>query len=206
MRRLIFITLLLTNLAAFSQDCFSVRYFGLTIHPFGDNTAALQPYKLDKTAHFVANFGGFVSVDHYVWHDILAITGMQGVFTDCSGGPAGFTHIGIRGLILERKKHRIMLDVGPLMYYRRDWNRFETYEDGGYFHRYHSKSFGDVQCKFFPVGFEISWNYVISKNCDLNVGILPWGPAEFSVGISWWPKRFEAEEHPVKLVVPKRKR
>jgi hypothetical protein len=208
MRKLFLAVFMLGCSALFSQNSFSLRYFGLTVHPFGDQTASLQPYKLDKNAFVVANFGAFASVDHYVWHDIVAVTFMQAAFTDCSGGLAGFTHIGVRALILERKKHRLLFGLGPLFYYREDWNRFEIYEDAGFFNRYHSRNLGDIQYKIFPVGMEFAWHYEICKNLDFNFGFTPGLPValSFSAGISWWPKRFETKEHPVRLVVPKKKK
>lgn len=186
--------------ALHSQTDFSLRYFGLTVHPFGDQTAQLQPYKLDKHAYVVANFGGFVSVDHYIFYDQIAVTGMQGIFADCSGGIAGFSHIGISGLIVDKGKHRLMVDIGPMIYYRRDWNRFPEYEDAGVFHRYKSRTFGALQYKIFWVAGEFSWHWQLSEHLDFNLGFTPGLPLAMSIsaGVSWWPKRFE-----VKYVQPK---
>jgi hypothetical protein len=191
-----------------AQTSFSFRYFGMTIHPFGDQTASIQPYKLDKQARFVLNFGGFGSVDHYVYKDLVCITGMQGLFTDCSGGWGGFTHIGIRALVFEKKKHRFMLGLGPLLYYREDWNRFEEYEDKGFFNRYHSRNLGDVQWKIFPVGGEFAWHWRVSEELDVNAGFTPGAPLamSFSAGITWWPKRFEPQTSEVKVVIPKKRK
>ena len=86
-----------------AQTCVTLRYFGLTVHPGGDQTAQLQPYKLDKHAIVVANFGGFVYVDHYLKNDRVALTLMQGCFTDCSAGFGGFTHIGIRFRMFDKE-------------------------------------------------------------------------------------------------------
>jgi hypothetical protein len=193
---------------ASGQNCFSLRYFGLTVHPFGDQTAALQPYKLDKNAIVVANFGVFASVDHYIKKDYLALTFMQAGFTDCSGGWGGFTHIGIRARLLDKGKHRLVFGAGPLFYYREDWNRFESYEDGGVFKRYHSARFGDVQYKIFWTGFEFAYHYELSKHFDLNVGLTPGLPlaCSFSAGLTWWPKRFETKADKVKVILYKKKK
>jgi hypothetical protein len=193
---------------ASAQNCFSLRYFGLTVHPFGDQTAALQPYKLDKRAIVVANFGGFISVDHYVKKDYIAITFMQAAFSDCSGGWGGFTHIGVRARVLDEKRHRLVFGIGPMFYYREDWNRFDAYEDSGYFNRYHSSHIGDVQYKIFPVGFEFAYHYVLSEHADLNAGFTPGLPlaCSFSAGLSWWPHRFETKAEKVKVVLFKKKK
>lgn len=207
MKKLLLLFVVAISLAAPAQTCFSLRYFGLTVHPFGDQTAELQPYKLDKNAYLVANFGAFGSVDHYVWHDLVAVTGMQAVFTDCSGGFAGFSHIGLRGTVLDRGKHRLLLGFGPLLYYRQDWNRFPEYNDKGTFNRYHSRNLGDMQWRVFWTGLEIAWHYRLGEHWDLNAGFTPGLPMAltFSAGVSWWPERIEKKSL-VKLVKPRRKK
>lgn len=195
-----------TSFSLVAQNAFTVRYFGLTVHPFGDQTASIQPYKLDKQARFVANFGGFASFDHYVYKDLLCVTAMQGLFTDCAGGLGGFTHIGIRALVYERKKHRFMLGLGPMIYYREDWNRFEEYDDKGSFNRYHSRNFGDIQWRIFPIAGEFAWHWQVSDHLDVNTGFTPGLPLamSLSVGVTWWPKRIEKQESEIKIYVPKK--
>jgi hypothetical protein len=191
-----------------SKTSFSFRYFGFTIHPFGDQTASIQKYKLDDKARFVGNFGGFVSADHYIYKDLVCVTVMQAFFTDCSAGWAGFSHIGIRGLVLDKGKHRIMLGAGPMIYYREDWNRFEEYNDKGSFNRYHSRSLGDVQWRIFPMSGEFAYHYRICEHVDLNAGFTPGLPLAlcFSAGVTWWPKRIERQESEIKVYKPKKKK
>lgn len=192
MKKYILLLFVFSAVHLFSQTDFSLRYFGLTIHPNGDQTAKIQPHKLDRHAYAVANFGAFVSADHYFLYDQLAFTLMQGIFTDCSGGIAGFSHFGIRGLLLEKGKHRLLAGIGPMLYYRRDWNRFSEYEDSGFFHRYHSRNFGDLQYKVFWVAGEFDWQWEISDHFDFNAGFTPGFPLamSFSAGLTWWPQRF----------------
>ncbi|MBI3510530.1 MAG: hypothetical protein HY064_07690 [Bacteroidetes bacterium] len=209
MKKIIFVSVIFfLTTVLHSQTCVSLRYFGLTMHPMGDNTASIQPYRLDDRAVFVANFGGFASVDHYFFYDQLAITVMQGIFTDCSGGPAGFTHIGIRGLLLDKGKHRILLGIGPMLYYRRDWNRFSEYHDTGFFSKYHSHTFGDVQYKIFPLGGEFAWHWEFSDHFDLNAGFTPGFPLalSFSAGLTWWPQRFATKYTQPKIHLRKKKK
>lgn len=209
MKKIFVFIFVFISAAVFSQNSLSVRYFGLTIHPFGDQTASVQPYKLDKHAIVVANFGGFLVFDHYLKKDYIAITLMQAAFTDCSGGPAGFTHIGIRARLLDKGKHRLVFGAGPMLYYRRDWNRFDPiYEDSGFFNKYHSSHIGDIQYKIFPVGFEFAYHYEISEHFDFNAGFTPGLPlaCSFSAGITWWPKRFEEKGKLIKVVLFKKKK
>ncbi|CAN5152088.1 hypothetical protein BH09BAC5_BH09BAC5_27910 [soil metagenome] len=192
----------------FSQNAVSLRYFGLTIHPFGDQTAQLQPYKLDKHAIVVANFGAFLSIDHYIKQDYVAITLMQAAFTDCSGGFGGFSHVGIRVRLIDKGKHRLVAGGGPMIYYRQDWNRFAEYHDSGTFHHYHSRTFGNLQYKIFWTGFEFAYHYEFSDHFDFNAGFTPGFPlaCSFSAGLTWWPKRFTEKGKVVKVVLFHRKK
>ena len=201
-RNILFVFLLL-NLALYSQSCFTVRYFGLTVHPFGDKQSQLEPNKIDHKAYFVLNFGGFIGYEKFVWEDFLSIKVMQGVFTDCSGGIAGFSHLGIRGLIFERKKHRILFGIGPTMFYRQDWNRFKDYDDLGFFYRRNIPQVGNVQYKMFWYGIEFEYDYHLNNKIDFNFGFTPGAPMAltFSFGIKYWvSKKFKKNE---KFVIPK---
>lgn len=188
---------------AFSQSCFTLRYFGLTVHPFGDDQASLQPYRLDDGAYFVANFGGLAGVEKYVWEDIVSIKALQGVFTDCSAGWAGISHLGFRGLLFEHKRHRLHFGMGPTLMYREDWNRMEDYKDSGFFHRRNTDRLGSVQYKFFWYGCEFEYDYSLNDKLDLNAGFTPGAPLAltFSIGVKYWvSKQFKISE---KLVIPK---
>lgn len=200
MKKLFVTIAMLMCVLAKAQTTLSLRYLGLTVHPFGDQTASIQPHKLDDHAFVVLNFGGVASIDHYFFYDQLAVTLMQGAFTDCSGGLAGFSHLGIRGLLWEKGKHRLLLGIGPMLYYRQDWNRFPEYEDGGVFRRYHSRHLGDVQYKIFWIAGEFAWHWQLSESLDFNFGFTPGIPLAltFSAGVTYWPKRFS-----IKLEQPK---
>jgi hypothetical protein len=203
--KILFVFICITSALA-AQNCITLRYFGLTVHPGGDQTAQLQPYKIDKHAIIVANFGGFILVDHYIKRDVVAITFMQGCFTDCSAGFGGFTHVGLRFRLIDKGKHRILLGVGPMFYYRRDWNRFAEYHDSGYFHRYHSSHIGAIQYKFFPLAGEFAYHWEFSKHFDFNFGFTPGLPIalSFSAGLTWWPERFTEKAPIVKVHLRKK--
>ena len=207
MRIALFIAALFISAVTNAQSAFSLRFFGLTIHPMGDQTSKLQPYRIDENAYFVANFGAYASIDKYFWFDRIAITFMQGAFMDCSGGKAGFTHFGLRALAWERGGHRFLIGAGPLFYYRESWNRFSDYTTSGFFRDYTSVNFGDVQYKLLP-GVEIAWHWKISEHIDLNVGITPGGPVAIpiSAGVTWWPKRIAKKEIAGKFFIRKKRK
>jgi hypothetical protein len=172
-----------------AQNTLTVKYFGLTIHPFGDRSAALMPYKLDQKGVYVCNFGGFIGYEHYIYEDYISAKIIQGVFTDCSGGLAGATHIGLRGVLIDRKKHRLSFGVGPTLLYRDSWSRFgERYKPSGFFNESYFPHTGDVQWKFFYAGLEFEYDYLINKQNDLSVSFTPGIPMAciFSFGVKHW--------------------
>lgn len=174
-----------------SQSNFSLKYFGLTIHPFGDYSASIQPHKLDKQAYLVVNFGGYASYEYYVWLDKLSVRVKQGVFTDCAGGPMGVSHLGVQMNLFEIKRHRLGFAIGPTLIYRKDWNRFDIYKDSGFWKRYHSSLCGDIQYKIILYGCEFEYDWLITDKFNFSAGFTPGFPFAFtfSAGIKYWFSR-----------------
>ncbi len=171
------------------QTTITVKYFGLTIHPTGDPTAALQPHKLDRNAHFVANFGGFVGVEHFVYKDYISVKLIQGLFTDCSGGWCSVTHIGGRLLLYKKPKHRIYFGIGPAYMLRNSWTRFgPAYQASGFFRVDSTQLFGVVQHRFLPVSFELEYDWVVSLKNQVSFSFTPGVPLAciFSIGWKHW--------------------
>lgn len=195
---LLFFTVLLQ-----AQETVTLKYFGLTMHPFGDNSATLEPFRLDDHARFVANFGGFAGYEKFVWEDIVSVKIIQGVFTDCSAGLAGLTHVGVRGVLLDRKKQRLSFGIGPVFMYRDSWRRFGgRYTPSGFFNETHTQLFGDVQWKLFPAGFEFEYDVQLNDKTDFSASFTPGVPLAciFSVGVKYWLSKDFREK--VKLVRP----
>ena len=194
---LIFIGIFLSlPLGAFNQSALTVKYFGLTVHPFGDKTAHLQPYKLDDKARFVANFGAFVGYEKFIYKKYLSVKLIEAAFTDCSGGWASIHHLGLRFLLLDKKsKHRLYLGVGPTYILRNSWTRFgEEYNGSGYFNVRESKWLGTVQSKFILYGMEMEYDYALNTNNHLSISFTPGIPLAciFSVG---WKRDFNKQSY-----------
>jgi hypothetical protein len=186
-----------------AQSNVSVKYFGLTVHPFGDYSADVQPYKLDKNAYLVANFGGYASYEKFIWIDMLSIKVKQGIFTDCSAGMMGVSHLGVQMNLLEKRKHKLSFGIGPTLIYRESWTRFPEYQESGFWNKYDSDRFGLVQYKMILYGCEFEYDYTVSDKTDLSVGFTPGFPFAFtfSFGVKYWfDKNFKTR---LKLVTPK---
>lgn len=193
-QQIIILILILSGLQAHSQSNISVKYIGLTIHPFGDEMAEYQPYKLDPEAKFVLNFGAVVSGEKFIYNDWLSIKGIQAVFADCSAGLASVTHLGIRARFLNQPKHKLSFGIGPAFMIREDWGRFEGYDSSGTLNRAYSKHLGWVQYKFFWFGAEIEYDISLNEKWDLNMSITPGIPAVITYGIGlkyWFNKDFK---------------
>ena len=188
MRGLLTILISLTlSINLYSQSNITVQYFGLTAHPFGDYTAEIQPYKLDKKARLVANFGGYISYEKLVWFDILSVRIKQGIFSDCSAGFMGVSHIGVNLRLWGNKKHRLSFAIGPAFIYRNSWNRFGIYENRGYWNEKEIYS-QPTQYKTVLYACEFEYNYMLTKKIDLSVGFVPGFPnaLALSVGAKFW--------------------
>lgn len=182
------------SFCSIGQSTVTLKYFGMTIHPFGDRTAHLQPYRLDDKARFVLNYGGFAGYEKFVYKDLISVKLIQGIFTDCSGGWESVTHLGVRALMFENDKNRAYLGFGPTFMLRESWTRFgEDYQSSGFFHEKHSKRLGDIQYKFILYGFEMEYDRILNDNNSLSVGFTPGIPMAMIISVGWkhWFNRRE---------------
>lgn len=184
-----------------SPSNLSLKFLGFTIHPFGDRTADLQPFKLDRHARFVMNFGGVLCYERYIWQDLVSVKGLQAVFADCSAGLASATHVAIRGTFLNRKKHRLSVGFGPALVIRQDWARFPGYQSSGFMNTGYLRPFGAVQWKVFWYGIEFEYDWRISERLDLSASLTPGVPMAVTLGagVKYWISR----EHVDKVYLPK---
>ncbi len=198
MCRIIALFLFVWSISAKAQSNLSLKYFGLTIHPFGDNTARHQPYKLDKNAFFVANYGGFIEYEKYIVGSSFALKVGQGIFADCSNGWASATFFGFKGFMRPWGKHRLGFAIGPLFVVRESWSRFSDYGTSKIFKERNHPSLGMIQYAFYPYGMVIDYDYQLSPKTDLSVGFTPGFPfvMTFSVGVKYWfSKEFKEKQH-----------
>ncbi|MDG1331227.1 MAG: hypothetical protein P8P74_02780 [Crocinitomicaceae bacterium] len=169
-----------------AQDAITIKHFGMTIHPFGDKTANLQPNKLDKNARFVLNYGLFLGYEKFVYEDLVSIKFIQGFLADCSNGFAMISHIGVRGAIYKSEKHRVYVGLGPAFLVRDSWNRFgEEYDASGYFNETYSKTFGDLQWKAAPIAIDIEYDFAFNPKNQLSFSFTPGVPLAMILSVGW---------------------
>jgi len=147
----------------------SLQYVGLTFHPNGGNTPEIYPLKFDKKAYFVLEVGASLNLDYYL-NDKLFIRASIAHYRDCAFVPAGYFHLGIRGLIFKKGKHRINGGIGPTLMYREDWHQFPEYKGDEF---YGESIHGKWQYRFIIYGGEFEYLYQINDKVEFQYSLIP---------------------------------
>jgi hypothetical protein len=168
-----------------AQEAFTVKYFGLTIHPKGDAMAHLQPNRLDPDAKFVANVGVFLGYEKFFYKDLYSVKVIQGFLGDCSNGFATVSHLGLRANLMNTQKHRVYVGIGPTLILRESWYRFDGYVSSSYFNDHTSRSLGQIQWKMVPYGFEFEYDYVFNPKNQLSISFTPGVPIAGLLSVGW---------------------
>lgn len=188
-----------------AQSSFTIKYFAMTIHPFGDRTAHLQPRKLDKDARFVQNHGVFLGYERFVYEDLVSVKYIQGLLRDCSDGNTLVSHLGVRLALVQTPRQSLYLGIGPTFIARESWKRFgSAYISSGFFNEYEGDRLGMVQWKFVPYGLEFEYDYRLSPKNHLSISITPGLPLATICSLGWkhWIKPYTGSRPPV-LFIPK---
>jgi hypothetical protein len=163
--------LILFSFQGISQNNLGLQFFGLAIHPKGDPlNAHLMPFKLDKEARFVVNFGVVASYDHFVYKDIVSIKFAQTFFADCATKFAGVSHVGFRVRVLKIGKHLVQLGIGPTYMFRQNWYDLDGYVQT---HPINGEPGDKYQTKFIWYGGEIEYKYSLTDFFDISAGFIP---------------------------------
>ena len=150
----------------------SLQYIGLTFHPGGGNLPEQYPLKLDRKGYLVLETGGIVGIDYYVRPYFFARFA-GAFFLDCAQLPAGFVHIGIRGIMLRNQRHTISGGMGPTLIFRKDWHSLPGYNGDKF---YDGRVFKGWQYRFILYGGEFEYSYKISDKIRYQFSIIPGYP------------------------------
>ena len=176
-----FFLLLFTFLTGFNlqaQDNVGLKFFGLSIHPGGDENAFLMPRRLDSNGVLVLNLGGMLSAEKFIYQDRVSVKAVQGIYSDCAAQLGGFSHIGIRAIIFRAGKHSVFGGIGPTLVYRKNWYELPGYLDPDYFDGQPTDTW---QYKFLWYGGEFEYAYVLSEKLDLTSTFIPGFPKLISL-------------------------
>ena len=168
-----------------AQNNVGVKFFGLSIHPKGEQqNAHLMPNKLDKNGYLVMNFGGEIMCDFFMYKDIFSVKIVQGFYVDCATKFGGFSHIGLRGRIIKKGKHSLVGGIGPTLVFRRNWLELQEYVNPN---RFKGELGEKYQYLFLWYGGEFEYKYSINQNLDFAISFIPGYPdlMSLAVGVSY---------------------
>ncbi len=147
----------------------AIEYLGLSFHPGGGSTPEIYPLKLDEQGYWVVEVGGVLSIDYY-FHKRFFVRGSIAHYLDCANVPAGYFHIGFRGVIFQSGKHTIVGGMGPTLLYREDWHQFPEYKGDPF---YGDRVYGKWQYRFIFYGGEFTYLYDLTDRAQLQCSIVP---------------------------------
>jgi hypothetical protein len=187
-RSILVIVLTLFQQAATAQnDNIGLKFFGLSIHPHGDENAKLMPLRLDPKGVLVINLGGMLSYEKFIYKDVLSVKAVQGLYSDCAARLGGFSHLGLRAKIFTAGKHSLYGGIGPTLVYRRNWHELPGYQDPAYFE---GKPSATWQYKFLWYGGEFEYAYQLTERFSFASTFIPGYPKliSLSFGVKYLTK------------------
>lgn len=158
MKKLVCIVLLSFSLGAFCQNNYSLKLYGLGVHPFNENNTSILTRTIDKNGKFAFEPGIILAAEYFVNSDMVSVKPMQSFYYDRLGKIAGFTHLGLRAYVYKEKRHALALGIGTSLFYRQTWSGEPNYVDEDIY-----KTKNDFQYKLFMLSGEIEYSYYLSK-------------------------------------------
>lgn len=181
-------------ISGFSQDNFTVKFFGLSIHPDGDVNAENMPTKIDRNGVAVINLGLYFGYENFFYKNKLSFKIVTAYYSDCGGLFSGLAHFGFRGVLLQKDKFSINGGLGPTFIYRRSWySKFDNYVNSGF---YNGNETDFWQYKFIWYAGELEFNYKLHKSLDFSMTLVPGYPKliDISIGVRYrFGKLFESK-------------
>ena len=77
----------------------SLKFFGISLHPYGDENAHLMPLNPDKQGYLVLNIGGTLAHEIQIAESKFSVKLLQTLYSDCAAQTGGFSHLGFRAII-----------------------------------------------------------------------------------------------------------
>lgn len=168
---------------------FGLKFFGLSIHAYGDENWRLMPRRLDDTGRFVINLGATANYELFVWRDIVSVKSSVALYSDCAARLGGFFHVGLRGRIFKIGRHTLNGGIGPTLIFRRNWAELPNYSNLHYF----KGAPGDIwQWRFLWYGGEFEYNVQLWKGWEASLTFIPGFPKLMSLSIGFrycWNKK-----------------
>lgn len=173
MKSLIAIAFICWAGAAGAQVSVGIKVMGLTFHPKPSPHSHLYPDGQDAKGKWVQIGGLFFTAEWEMVPNRLALHAAQGVMLDCGNQLAGFSHVGVKGLV-RHGAHTLGASMGPSWFYRKTWRQMPGYVDEGLF------AFTDMwQHSFYWYAGSIEYDYRLSEQHSLSLNLIPGWPEVF---------------------------
>jgi len=161
----------------------SLQWLGLSIHGGPASMPHRYPLGLDPRGYVVLQMGASVSYDVRIRGPLMGRVSVAH-FRDCVFLPAGYFHIGLRGILVEKGRHTLHGGLGPTLIYREDWRQFPDYPGDEF---YGDRSVGRWQYRFIVYGGEFEYLYRVTDRLELQASLIPGIPLVFTtrLGVRW---------------------
>ncbi len=176
---LIVIFLLLIKQNTLAQSNAGIRFMVLGLFPEGSENIDHFQHNLDTEGklHFLP---GVILQYEIFADDRVSVKALQSFFQNRAGELSGFTHIGLRAYVINRGSHALILGIGPSLFYRHDWNKYEWYQNDDEY-----KVKAPWQYKASILSGEIQYSYYISKHSDVSFSLNHFEPKGITFGIGY---------------------
>lgn len=151
----------------------SLKFFGLSLHPYGDENAHLMPFNPDEKGYLVLNIGGVLGHEIQIGGSRYSVKMLQALYADCAAQTGGFSHVGLRAIILNKNKHQFTGGLGPTFIFRRNWHRLSNYSPSTFFN---GKKGDPWQYKMLWYGGELEYHYSVTEKLAISVTFIPGFP------------------------------
>jgi hypothetical protein len=142
---------------------------GLTFHP---SKAARRQYyarKLTDDGRLTANIGVLASYEQIVFKERVSLRTLGLGVSDCRSVFAGLFHVGIHSDVLTVGPMTVYIGIGPAIYFRQDWHRFDNYSDP----TEHWKIWRGWQYYATPIGGDLELDFELSGGHVLSFTVVP---------------------------------
>ncbi len=177
--RLVFIILILSPLSVFAQIDVGVRLISLTAHPLAKNDLPLHKNNIDNDAYFTLEPGISADINFPLYYRLRYGIELQAISDRFSGFTAS-VGINIAWMLVKAKKHRVLIGIGPKVYFWQNRNYPNNYKPDEKY-----KTDISPSRKLMPVTAYAEYIYEVNKKIRISAGISQCHPKSlgFTMGL-----------------------
>jgi hypothetical protein len=169
------------------QLAVSLKLMGFAWHPKPSEHPHLFVLRTGPHARSAFVRGAALSVEVGLYRNLLNLHIAQAWMADCAAMPAGFTHLGLKG-ILHSGPHSVGAGIGPTWFYRKSWTTLDGYTDEGLF-----RVKNGWQRSFYWYAGAMEYDYRFRPDMAVSLNLIPGWPEVFllSAGVKGYVPEFD---------------